>query len=323
MKTILNLLPYGFDNSACRDFINTAPLTSWLPLLKHLQDAFKLDAGTWEKIPQGANALFGLRDDIIVKLVPPNWRQQGDKEILVAPLLEGKLSLTTPQLIGSGEIDGWVFVISRRLKGVLLADVWPSMDDEQRRLVMIQTGQVLRELRAISFDEHIAIKVDWPSYIEELISGCVARHQRKMMPIELLNQVMPYIAATTDFVPSEELRFIHMDIHPWNLMATYEDGCWKIDGLLDFGDAIVGRSDRFELLTPMIFMAQGKPALIKALIDSYDALDDITPAALQRQLVACMLIRPDSDVMFCMQQVPINGPRDTWEQIAAQMFPIG
>jgi len=34
------------------------------------------------------------------------------------------------------------------------------------------------------------------------------------------------------------------------------------------------------------------------------------------------LIRPDSDLGFCMQQVPISGPRDTWEQIALQMFPL-
>ncbi|WP_317204142.1 aminoglycoside 3'-phosphotransferase/choline kinase family protein [Janthinobacterium sp.] len=240
MKIFLDCLPQGFDNSACNDFIESSPLTTWLPVLNHLQQKFRLSEGTWEKIPQGANALFGLRDDVIVKLVPPNWRRQGDKEILVAPLLEGKLSLQTPKLIGSGEIDNWIFVISSRLSGVLLADVWPSLDIEQKRSIMIQTGQVLRELRTVTFDEDIAIKVDWPSYLQDLVSGCLARHKRRMMPEGLLAQVLPYIVAAGDFAKSGELRFIHMDIHPWNLMANQEDGRWKLDGLLDFGDAIVG-----------------------------------------------------------------------------------
>ncbi|MES2160809.1 MAG: aminoglycoside 3'-phosphotransferase/choline kinase family protein [Pseudomonadota bacterium] len=321
MKVVLNCLPRDVDNAACRDFIENAPLTSWLPVLDHLRQAFDLADGPWEKIPQGSNALFGLRD-VIVKLVPPNWRRQGDKEILVAPLLDGKLSLQTPGLIGSGEVDDWVFVITTRLDGVVLADVWPTLDIEQKRAIMLQTGQVLRELRGVAFDDDIAIKVDWPSYVRGLVDGCMARHQRRMMPEGLLDQVLPYIAAAQDFAQQGTLRFIHMDIHPWNLMAKQEEGRWKLTGLLDFGDAIVGNSDRFELLTPMIFMAQGSPVLFKALLDSYGAIGDISPSALLRQLTACMLVRPDSDVMFCMQQVPASGPRDNWEQIAAQIFPI-
>lgn len=322
MKIFLDCLPQGLTNAACNDFIKIAPLASWLPVLRHLQQAFGLPDGAWEKIPQGANALFGLGDSVIVKLVPPNWRRQGDKEIIIAPLLDGKLSLQTPSLIGSGEIDNWIFVISTRLSGVLLADLWPSLALEQKRRIMVQTGQVLRELRTITFDENIAIKVDWPSYLQDLRAGCLARHERSKMPAALLAQVLPYIEAAGDFAKPGELRFIHMDIHPWNLMAHQEEGAWKLSGMLDFGDAIVGASDRFELLTPMIFMAQGDPVLLKALLLSYGAIDDISAAVLQHQLAACMLIRPDSDVMFCMAQVPVTGPRDSWEQIAAQMFPV-
>jgi hygromycin-B 7''-O-kinase len=321
-KTNLNCLPQGLDNAACRDFIDHAPLTTWLPVLKHLQQEFQLPDDSWERIPKGANALFGLGDEVIVKMVPLNWRRQGDKEILVAPLVEGKLSLHTPRLIGSGEIDNWICVISSRLNGTVLADVWPSLDIEQKKSIMIQTGQVMREFRTVTFDENIAIKVDWSSYIADLISGCLARHQRRMMPKSLLDQVLPYIEAAGDFAQPAEPRFIHMDIHPWNLMAKQEEGHWRLDGLLDFGDAIVGNSDRFELLTPMIFMAQGNPLLLKSLLESYGASGEINPSTLQRQLTACMLIRPDSDVTFCMQQVPTSGSRDTWQQIATQMFPM-
>ncbi|MES2039824.1 MAG: aminoglycoside 3'-phosphotransferase/choline kinase family protein [Pseudomonadota bacterium] len=322
MNTILNYLPQNLDNAACNDFIANAPLTAWMPVLEHLQQAFDLPAGSWEKIPLGANALFGLGEQVIVKLVPPNWRRQGDKEILVAPLLEGKLSLQTPRLIASGEIDNWVFVVSSRLQGTLLADIWPSLDIQQKQSIMMQTGQVLREIRSVRFDAGIAIKVDWPVYIRDLIAGCMVRHERRKMPEGLLSQVMPYIEAVGDFARAGDLRFIHMDVHPWNLMAQQEQGLWKLSGLLDFGDAIVGNNDRFELLTPMIFMAQGNPLLLQSLLEAYGEVDEISTSTLQHQLTTYMLIRPDSDVTFCMQQVPSSGPRDTWEQVAVQMFPV-
>ena len=72
----------------------------------------------------------------------------------------------------------------------------------------------------------------------------------------------------------------------------------------------------------MIFMAQGNHLLLKSLLQAYGEIGDINATDLQRQLTAYMLIRPDSDVMFCMQQVPVSGPRDTWEQVAKQMFPL-
>lgn len=321
MHISANYLPQDLANSACSDFIQNAPLETWLPALQHLQKEFDLPNATWEKIPKGANALFALGQDLIIKLVPPNWRRQGDKEILVAPLLDGNLSLQTPSLMGSGEIDAWVFLISTRLPGSSLADVWPTLGIEDKHALMMQTGRVLREFRSVSFDETIAIKVDWPSYIQNLISSCMARHQHRNMSEGLLAQVMPYLDASGDFAKATEARFIHMDIHPWNLMAEQENGRWKLTGLLDFGDAIVGNSDRFELLTPLMFMAQGNPVLAQSLLDSYGVVDEVGTTGLQRELTACMLVRPDSDVGFCMQQVPATGPRETWEQVARQLFP--
>ena len=116
LQAFLDCLPQGLDNPACNDFIHSAPLSAWLPVLNHLQREFGLPAGAWKRIPQGANALFGLGGEVIVKLVPPNWRRQGDKEILVAPLLEGKLSLRTPRLIGSGEIAAQLFGVKSDIR---------------------------------------------------------------------------------------------------------------------------------------------------------------------------------------------------------------
>jgi hygromycin-B 7''-O-kinase len=322
MKLSIDCLPEHPSISEVCELIKSAPLSQWMPVLTRLQQAFDLPGDEWKRIPEGSNALFQLGDDVVVKLVPPNWRHQGEKEIIVAPLLEGKLSLETPRFIGGGVVDNWVFVITSRVPGTSLADVWPSLDVEQKRAIMLQVGQLLRELRGVSVDSDIAIRVDWQQYIGTLVSACLARHQRKAMPAHLAEQVMSYLEAAGEFSLPAQTRFMHMDIHPWNLLAREDQGQWTLSGLIDFGDAIVGNCDRFELLTPLMFMAQGNPMLAKAMLDSYGLLDDCDGPALRRQLMAMALIRPDSDVGFCMQQVPVTGPRDTWEQIALQLFPV-
>jgi hygromycin-B 7''-O-kinase len=322
MKISINCLPEHPSIAESCALIKSAPLRYWMPVLHHLQEAFRLPGDQWQRIPEGANALFQLGDDVIVKLVPPSWRQQGEKELIVAPLLDGKLSLETPRFIGGGVVDQWVFVISSRLPGTSLADVWPSLDVNQKRMIMLQVGKLLRELRDVTFDADIAIRVDWPHYIGALVSACLARHQRKAMPAHLAQQVIPYLEAAGDFSPPAQPRLIHMDIHPWNLMAHNDEGRWRLSGLIDFGDAIVGNCDRFELLTPLMFMAQGNPILVQALLDSCGVLDDYDAPTLRRQLMATALIRPDSDVGFCMRQVAVTGARETWEQIALQLFPM-
>lgn len=318
----LSCLPEYPSPDQARALIRSAPLSYWLPVLDHLQQAFRLPGAGWKRIPEGSNALFQLDDAVIVKLVPPNWRQQGEKELIVAPLLDGKLSLETPRFIGGGTVDNWVFVISSRLKGSSLAAVWPSMEDHQKYLILLQVGRLLRELHDVVFDADIAIHVDWPHYVDALVSSCLARHQRAAMPAHLAAQVMPYIEAAGNFSQPGRPRFIHMDIHPWNLMARKEHGHWTLTGLLDFGDAIIGNCNRFELLTPLMFMAQGDPRLVQALFGSYGLLSGYDAPTLRRQLMVTALIRPDSDVGFCMRQVPVSGRRETWEQVALQMFPV-
>ncbi|WP_260608119.1 phosphotransferase [Xanthomonas translucens] len=76
------------------------------------------------------------------------------------------------------------------------------------------------------------------------------------------------MAAAGDFSPPKQPRFMHMDIHPWNLMARKDHGQGTLSDLLDCDDAIVGHCDLFELLTPLIFMAQGNPLLATALLDA-------------------------------------------------------
>lgn len=72
----LDWLPEHPSPAQARELIKSAPLRYWIPVLDHLQQAFGLPGDQWSRIPEGSNALFELGDDVIVKLVPPNWRQQ-------------------------------------------------------------------------------------------------------------------------------------------------------------------------------------------------------------------------------------------------------
>jgi hygromycin-B 7''-O-kinase len=161
----------------------------------------------------------------------------------------------------------------------------------------------------------------WPEYHQKLLNECLARHKRNRIPEALLGQVEYYLSLSSDYFDDGETFLIHMDIHPWNLMAEQRGDVYHLSGVLDFGDAVIGRSQLIELATPIIFLCQGDTKLVNQLLESYGRYQVDNQQTFQQNLMATVLIRPDCDLNFVMSQVPYSGPRDTWEQVAEQLFP--
>ena len=155
-----------------------------------------------------------------------------------------------------------------------------------------------------------------------MIDNCIERHTRKKLPSQLVEQIPNTLDQASDYFDDGDTFFIHMDLHPWNLMVDKVDGLYKICGVLDFGDAVIGKSRLLEINTPLLFLCQGNPVLVKALIDSYQLLKITNPKQLKANLMAIALLRPACDFNFVLQQVPQTGLRDNWRQIADQLFPF-
>jgi len=183
-------------------------------------------------------------------------------------------------------------------------------------------GAFTRELHQLALPADNKMKVNWAEYIEQLREDCLPRHKRKGVSEDLVAQIEPYLAGKELVFDDGVDLFIHMDLHPWNLMVEQKDGLYRLSGVLDFGDAIVGRSRLLELLTPLLFMCQGNAELVQALLESYALFEVGDKEMVREQLMAIALLRPACDFNFVLSQVPQTGERDTWQQISRQLFPL-
>ncbi|CAM4162752.1 phosphotransferase family protein [Shewanella denitrificans] len=317
---------------AC-DILDERPLEFWLPTIEVILSQHQLAKKTVLRISNGSNALFDIDNEYILKLVPPNWDYQGISEVTSLTLLNlanhsENLSLAVPKMIGFGRVDNWFYVIMTKLKGLSMATVWPDLNTAQKLPLVKQLGQFMTELHQITstqaFTPDPRLSVDWPEYIKGLISDSVPRHARKGVSPELVTQISDYLqAADSDFNDIHAV-FIHMDLHPWNLMVEKHHGHYRLCGVVDFGDALVGNCQLLELATPIIFVCQGNKTLIDELVANYSPLNEVylDRQVLQRQLMAVSLIRPACDFNFVLQQVPQSGKRDSWQAIAKQLFPL-
>jgi hygromycin-B 7''-O-kinase len=329
----LNLLAQNPSYADACNIIDERPLEFWLPAINAILNQHQLTKKNVLRISNGSNALFDINNEYILKLVPPNWDYQGIGELESMTLLNqgkhsGKLSLAVPDIIGSGRVDNWFYVIMTKLKGQSMADIWPELSTAQKLPLVKQLGQFMTELHQITSTQELTpdlkLKVNWPEYIKGLIADSVPRHTRKGVSQALVAQISDYLQHADCHFNDIHNVVIHMDLHPWNLMVEKHHGHYRLCGAVDFGDAVVGNSQLLELATPIIFVCQGNKTLIDELLANYSLLNTAYQdrRVLQRQLMAVSLIRPACDFNFVLQQVPESGNRDSWQAIAEQLFPL-
>jgi hygromycin-B 7''-O-kinase len=73
---------------------------------------------------------------------------------------------------------------------------------------------------------------------------------------------------------------------PFNLLVERRGDSWELSGMIDFGDAMVGYRE-YDLLGPSVFLGEGDPGLIGALLQGYGVAD---PAALVRRLMVLQVL---------------------------------
>jgi len=305
------------------DLLDNAADEYWIPVLEFLRNKHQLGAGEFVRIKEGANALFKLGGRLIIKLVPPNWGYQGEAEIEGNRIVSGKLSIAIPEVIGNGEVNRWIYVVMSVLPGVSLADVWDGLEHQQKLHLIAQLGRFIRELHLIATPKNSCLKVDWAAYHQQLLDECVPRHVRKKLSQKLAAQIPAYLAASSDYFDDTKSIFIHMDLHQWNLMVERTGQDYHICGILDFGDAVIGKSRLLELATPLLFLCQGNRELCACLLEkNYGLFDQVDKVNIQKNFMLVSLLRPACDFNFVLQQVPSTGARNSLDEIASELFPV-
>ena len=124
------------------------------------------------------------------------------------------------------------------------------------------------------------------------------------LPESLLQQIPSYLKAVEKSLSHIKKPVILTgEYTPMNILVKQVSGVWHIDGLIDFGDAMLGLPE-YDLLGPGAFLIQGDPHLLKEFLTAYGYSPDTMTATLSHQLTALMLLHRYSNLNI---QVRIEG----------------
>ena len=289
--------------------------SQWLPAACDIAHSEGLPHADPKPFLTGTNLVLALDERLVLKIFPPMLRAQFVSERASLSQLRGRLSIAVPEIVRQGERDQWCYLAITRLHGVLGAQAWPDLPEDQKERVLFQIGETIAEVQRTPLGELSAIEPRWDQLMRRQIDGCRARHTRLGLPDKFLAHLDDFLAAATPLIPMDALPVILTGEYiPENFLLSHETSGWQLSGLIDFGDVLTGWGE-YDLLGPSAFMTAGMPRRVRSLLEGFGySSADITPA-LKRRLMALMLLHRHSDPV---RHICIEG----WQEKAGDLFEL-
>jgi hygromycin-B 7''-O-kinase len=283
-----------------------------------LAEALRLEHALDEPLvpfDSGSVPVFAAGKRHVIKLFPAAERSHFEAEVAALTLLDGALSIPTPNVVAHGERDGRWFVVMSRLAGRPLGEVWPELTPVERLDIVRQVGAGLAELHATSDSGLSALSVDWPEFLAGRRAGNSERQAAKGLGDPWLGQVDAYLDR---WFPDDDGRraLLHTEVMRDHLLVDRRGGGWRVSGLFDFEPAMIGAPE-YEFASVGLFVTCAEPGLFGAALEAYGARTG--DEELPYRIMAYTLLHRYSNLAWYLERLPSDGCR-TLEDLARRWF---
>ncbi len=316
--TVAALLPALRDAA---DYARVRPRSElWRPALRAICARHGLDADPLEQfLPAGTHVSFAAGRDHVVKLFVRFWPRDFAVESRCAEVARG-LGVDVPEVVAAGELEGWPYLVLRRLRGVRLDHAWPDLDAPGRAAVAEDLGAFAARLHALPLHGLDALPGDWAGFVHEQRERCVERHAAHGAPGEWLGAIPAFLERALGPTPSPRRALLHADLCGDNLLVRVEGRHARLGGVVDFADARIGDPE-YELAAPSLFLASPDGALQRACLRAYGYADSAPDAALALRLTAFLLLHRYVHLPEILEVLGPPAPRDP-AALARRLWPF-
>lgn len=213
-----------------------------------------------------------------------------------------------------------------RLTGISLAEIWDTLDASARRALAAQLGATLRDLHALPIGKLADIPVlgqRWPRLISRSVDATIAHHRRQGVDETWLARLALFLEQGPPLCPD---RFAPVlldgDIHPWHLLTARDAESWRLTGLIDFDDAMLGWHE-YEFASPGVLMLAGDAASIETCLRAYGFTERDLNAGLRRRLMVYALLNRYWGLDVMLEYGDPARRCASLEELEQTIFPIG
>ncbi len=277
---------------------------TWTAVMSSIAKRHDLPATNISPCSRGSDVVYALGATAVVKLTAPKWGEELATEATFLTGLEDKLSVHVPRVLGSGDVDGWPYVITSFVPGEHLDDVWPDLSPGQRLDIARQLGGVMAELHQQSIPGLPA--PDWPDFVAEQTRAAIDYHGQRGAREHWLDACEALLAELPELYPSDAVLVpLHTELLGTHVFVSSTDDAWQVSALIDFADGMIGHPD-YEIAGLVEFIFRNEPALLPACLAAYGWTPDRLTEQHGRRLLACALLHRFASLPRMLEAAGMN-----------------
>ncbi len=271
------------------------------------------DAADVRQQTEGTVLVALMGRERVLKLYPPFLRDHFEFERAMLAQLHGRLRVPTPQLLTSGEREGWPYLVMTQMAGEPLTATWPTMSEAERCALLRELGALAAEVHALPVGPLATLAPRWDDFIARQRERCLHRQQRTGLPAHLLAALPAFIAGP---LPEGPAVLLTGEYTPFNLFTTVCATGHRLSAMFDFGDGLVGPRE-YDWLGPQCFLVAGDAARSAAFMHGVGAAVD---SDMRLRLMRLLLLHRYSNLTA---QVAVEGWQHapSFEDLARRLWP--
>jgi len=265
----------------------------WRPVIDAICASEGIRYRSIERPRSNTNAVFILDRSLVVKIYSPFWSEY-DIEPKLIEVLSAEGAVPVPEIVATGQFEDratWQYLVIDHCPGLTLEALRPELSREEVLSIAAQVGAVTRSLHQTGIDnlEGADAGETWDDLVD--------RRRREVLA-ELVDRglitpdVTETLAGILDDVIGESISkprvVVHGDLESDHVLLSNADGEWRVNAIIDFGDARVGVRD-YEWMPLWLGLFDRNVGEMRAFIESYDPIL-LLDEALPRQVMGWTLL---------------------------------
>ncbi len=278
-------------------------VVQWTAVVREICHCHDLPVQHVEAGYPGTNAVFVVDDVYVVKIYAPFCPEDFDLERELYALLGSNSRLPVPQLIAQGILEDqiqWPYIIIDFKPGAPIREVRNRIPRRNLLRIAADMGAMVRHLHRAPVAQFTSLdhtQAGWRKFVQRrAVESGEAGQWEGILSTPVVAEIPGFLASALDGGEDAPLVLMNGDLTEDHILLRQDNGKWRISGLIDFGDALVGQRE-YEWIALWFSGLDRDYECLTAFMDSYDPYIKLDDAFFTRAMAFTFLHEFGPDIL--------------------------